>query len=150
MVLRMRRLKKWLSLSHDRRCALTLSFALVGLVRLGLTILPFKIWLAIVRKLICIDSPLRDYAPAEVKEISRDVKTASRWIPGAYCLTQAIAVQILLSRRKIASQLVIGVNKNTMHGFKAHAWVKIGNRLVIGGEGSEEFAPLLQLGKEPA
>lgn len=60
------------------------------------------------------------------------VSRTSRFVPGASCLTQALAVQTLLGMRNQRSDLKIGVGKNKEDEFVAHAWIEIGERIVIG------------------
>lgn len=51
------------------------------------------------------------------------VRTAGRIVPGATCLTQALALSHLLSRSGYASIVQIGVT-NEDGQFTAHAWVE--------------------------
>lgn len=71
------------------------------------------------------------------------IRAASRYIPRATCLTQALAAQELLSRAGHPSRVEIGVAKNEDRKFAAHAWVTCGNRIVIGGPETTRYAPLL-------
>lgn len=52
----------------------------------------------------------------------------------ADCLVQALAAQRWLERRGIGSALSIGVSNNAAEGFLAHAWLKVGDELVTGGD----------------
>lgn len=51
------------------------------------------------------------------------VRAASRFIPRATCLTQALALQRLLSRHGYRSIVQIGARHTNGH-FSAHAWVE--------------------------
>lgn len=51
------------------------------------------------------------------------------------CLVQALAAQRWLARRGVATELVLGARKAGAHGIDAHAWLKAGNRIVVGGDG---------------
>jgi hypothetical protein len=73
------------------------------------------------------------------------VRVAARHVPGASCLTQAIALHLLLERRRIGSHLVVGVAR-TNGRFRAHAWVDSDGEVLIGGEVAH-FDPLLRLGR---
>ena len=68
----------------------------------------------------------------------------SRFVPGATCLTQALAMKWMLMRRRIACQLRIGVAKDADGVFKAHAWLETeSRRVLIGGNRSPEtYRPL--------
>lgn len=59
------------------------------------------------------------------------VRLASRYVPRATCLTQALTAQMLLNGSGIDSRLQIGVARAA--GFEAHAWVECGGRVVVGG-----------------
>jgi hypothetical protein len=71
---------------------------------------------------------------------------ASRLVPGASCLTQALSLQVLLGQRGLGSRLCIGVRKSQAKGFEAHAWVESGGRILIGGQQQaredEKWTPL--------
>jgi hypothetical protein len=49
------------------------------------------------------------------------------------CVVQALAARRWLARRKIASSICIGVRKDEQ-GFQAHAWLRVGDRIVTGGD----------------
>lgn len=51
------------------------------------------------------------------------------------CLVQALAARRWLARASISSDVCIGVRKNE-EGFQAHAWLKVGERIVTGGDTS--------------
>jgi len=82
-------------------------------------------------------------APVETKEQPADacativrirsaVQRASRRVPGASCLVQAIAGHRMLGSRGIQSRIRIGVEK-TNDVFGAHAWLTVGDTTVLGG-----------------
>jgi hypothetical protein len=66
--------------------------------------------------------------------------TANRlpWHPT--CLRQALAVQRMLRRRGIPSQLHLGIT--SANDAAAHAWVTVDGQPVVGGRGLERFVPL--------
>jgi hypothetical protein len=61
----------------------------------------------------------------DVARLERTIRIASRLIPSATCLTQALALTDLLSRNGHDSTLRIGV-ANDGGRFAAHAWVECG------------------------
>ena len=75
-----------------------------------------------------------------VHDIIWSVRVASNYVPRATCLTQAITAQILLSRNNHPSNLRIGVIKDD--DFKAHAWLEIDNKIVL-GESEQDYVPIL-------
>lgn len=50
------------------------------------------------------------------------------------CLVQAVAGQRWLASLGIESTLSIGVRITAEHGFEAHAWLKVGEESVTGGD----------------
>jgi len=73
------------------------------------------------------------------------VMTASRYIPHATCLVQAIAMQALLAHNGYSSQLHIGVAKANRGQLQAHAWVEYDGRVVLGATSAQRYTPLLSL-----
>ena len=75
------------------------------------------------------------------------VRAASRLIPGATCLTQALAGQYLLGRAGIEFTVRIGVNANGEKGFAAHAWLVSGGTILLGATTKDPaaFTPLTDL-----
>lgn len=132
----MKKLRNFFTLSAADRRLLILSVCLVGLVRTGLWLLPFRVlW-----RLLARFEPQSGAAPAAepmaVKRICWAVRLTSRYIPSASCLTQALAAKVLLRRRGHAAKLRIGVAKGVVANFEAHAWVEVDGRVVIGGSDS--------------
>ena len=56
------------------------------------------------------------------------------------CLTRALVLTRLLLRRGVATELVIGAKREG--AFEAHAWLRVGDEILLGDEGHTEFAPL--------
>jgi hypothetical protein len=76
------------------------------------------------------------------------VERASRAIPGATCVPQALAAHRMLARRGYTSKIVIGVERNQLNKVAAHAWVVSGDQIIIGGtqRSLERFRILMTLG----
>lgn len=70
-----------------------------------------------------------------IDRVAFAIPRVARRVPWrADCLVQALAAQSWLRRRGIATTLVFGARKPTAADFEAHAWLKVGDRIVIGGE----------------
>jgi hypothetical protein len=69
------------------------------------------------------------------------VRTAARRVPGATCLSSALALQRLLSSAGHPSQVHIGVARDAA-GFMAHAWLVHDGVVVIGEEEHERYVQL--------
>jgi hypothetical protein len=78
---------------------------------------------------------------SSVEQLSRAVSSASRYVPHATCLTQAVALHFLLKRGGFESRVRIGVAKNNGE-FESHAWVESQGRVVLGDIGLQ-YTPIL-------
>ena len=78
---------------------------------------------------------------ADLAEIAWSVRNAARLVPGATCLTQASAGQILLARRGHAStvRLSVPAMAGTPGKLAPHAWLMAGDIIVLGGT-SQDYA----------
>ena len=77
------------------------------------------------------------------------VQVASRRLPGATCLTQALALQRLLAKAGHDAEIRIGVAKSEGGGLDSHAWVVCHGRVLVGDDGDlGRYEPILSLGLE--
>ena len=132
----MKRLRKFLSMTPSDRVLLINALLLLGAIRLGLKLLPFQ---TLRRLLARIDQPIRtlqEVEKASVDNVAWAVMVASHYIPGARCLAQALATQVLLERRGYPTQLRIGFTRDKGGQMSAHAWVESEGRVAIGGTGN--------------
>jgi hypothetical protein len=118
----------------------------VATVRLVLLVLPFR-WVRAqvdTRKLA-----LRPRGEVPAGRWAWAVQVAARRIPGATCLTQALALQWLLARAGHNASIRMGVAKDGARGFEAHAWVESNGEILLGGdEPPDRFVPILALPRE--
>lgn len=49
------------------------------------------------------------------------------------CYTQAIAARLIFKRMKIKSKIYLGMSKNSDGELSAHAWTKVGDKIITGG-----------------
>jgi hypothetical protein len=130
----MRSVATFLALSGRDRFLLLEAFATILGVRLALA-------------LVAVDR-VRGWAgrlkpgtkPAD--RIAWAVRTVWRRLPGTSCLAAALALHRLLSRQGHPSQLTIGVASGK-DGFAAHAWLICDGEILLGGEESAGYTPLL-------
>ncbi len=108
---------------------LTYGLLIVALVRLGLTFLTYRR----VRQLFPSGGGREPASMAEMRKTAWVVTAASRIVPGATCLTQAIAGQHILSRYGKSSEIRIGVHQRSIFKPDAHAWLISGRHIVLGG-----------------
>jgi Transglutaminase-like superfamily len=132
----MRKLKRFKQLAAGERRVLLHVFVMVSAVRVALWILPVQA----ARRIVARASACRD--GGSVRQLVWAVRAASRYVPGASCLTQAIAAQALLGRYGVPSQIEIGVSKNHSR-FHAHAWLVCQGQVVLGGPELEQYNSLI-------
>lgn len=133
----MRRLKRFAALGSQDRALLLRAFFLVGAIRAGLCLLPFRVVQRLAGK--------AGKGAAAIYSVGRyvwAVRAASGCVPGATCLTQALAAQVLLAQSGYDSRIEIGVAKDEQRRFRAHAWVVCGDEIVIGGAEADRYVPL--------
>lgn len=77
--------------------------------------------------------------------VAWSVNQAARLVARPTCLVRAIAGQRLLAMKGYGSEIRVGVCNSGDTGFEAHAWLKVGDTIVLGGTSSElgRFSPLI-------
>jgi hypothetical protein len=141
----------------DRRLLLA-TIWLTACIRLALSVLPFRTIKGWTESTAGLPGSraMPSLAGATWREISAGriawaVKIASRYVPAASCLTQALAAQTLLNAAGIENEIHIGVTLQEETGarkgeFGAHAWVEQGGAVLVGGsEQSMRYARILTL-----
>lgn len=137
----MRNWSRLRSLSGPEMLFLARCLTVVSAVRLALTLSSYNH----VRGLVTRLDARRDASIADLRRVAWGVAAAARLVPGASCLTQALAGQYLLARQGSASKISIGIEKGTGSELKAHAWLMSGNHIVLGGS-IKGFAHLVDHG----
>ena len=84
---------------------------------------------------------VRRFAGEDVRWVAWAVETIGdrRWMQ-APALPRALAAQTMLRRRGIASRLCLGVARER-GTLAAHAWIEVGQEMILGGDGAGEFQP---------
>jgi Transglutaminase-like superfamily len=134
-------LRQFRDLRPVERKLLLRTFALVAAIRLLLGVVPFRF----VRRLI-FTRPAVSPALAQipVKRLSWSVQASAKRIPGASCLTQALALHWLLARAGHTVDLRIGVAKDGSSGLASHAWLEHEGEILIGDNGElDRYSPIL-------
>jgi hypothetical protein len=128
--------RTWCSFSPAGRRRVLLAGVLLVLARVGVWILPFQrmAWMA--------NSARRRHRlsnSAEAYDVGWAVRVASRYVPRATCLIQALAAHVLLGWSGRRSCLHIGVAMTAKEApvsgrkdFAAHAWVECEGQVVVG------------------
>lgn len=130
-----RRLRR---ITPRRGALLALSAILLLHTRLALWLLPWP------RLLARVDPAIGAFPSRfSVAELEWAVRAASRLVPRATCLTQALTLNHLLHRAGRASLVRIGVARRSGQ-FAAHAWVEHGGTpLLSRADEIEQYVPVL-------
>ena len=102
-------------------------------VRVALWVLPSPLILAVTRRLCTGRERVIRATHTSPGQIAWAVEAASRRIPHASCLTQALATQLLLGFFGYGSRICLGVGRSEEGEFRAHVWVERDGRVLIGG-----------------
>ena len=135
-------LGKSLRLSGEDRGLVLRAVLLVGAIRLGLAVLSFR---TLQQALARLAQPLSNPQGSRVGSTDRllwAIRRASLCVPGASCLTQALAAQVLLARHGHQADLRIGVARDLERRLQAHAWLEQGGRVLLGADEGRAYTLL--------
>jgi hypothetical protein len=122
--------------AHDRALLFS-AMRLVLFIRAALWVFPYRV----VRQRL-LQHRASKTQNSDCLRIAWAVSAVSRYIPGATCLTQALAADDLLRTYGYEPSIHIGVARNRQKVLEAHAWVEIQGRIILGNAGVERFTPL--------
>ena len=116
---------------------------MLSFFRLALKFIPVQTltaWMSHPRQ---IDTSLaHDRVSRTLRHIEWSIAAVVRHAPFTFvCFPQCLAAYFMLRRRHIASTLVYGVTREHDQ-LKAHTWVKVGDRTIVGGEAAAGFTVL--------
>ena len=134
----MERLRKFFRLPVPERLLLVRAITLLALVRVALWLFPFRIIQLISAKVVqaCATSHHGKRLPSERGVWA--LQAASRYVPHATCLTQALAGQLLIAFNGTSASVRIGVAKTGAKDFEAHAWLESEGKILIGGADADQ------------
>ena len=122
--------------THDKTLVMTAAFHVLS-VRVALWLLPYRV----VRKWLTQRKAIHSNNLG-CAQIAWAVSTVSRYVPGATCLTQALAAEWMLRCHGYNPYFHIGVTKNQSRALEAHAWIEVEGKVILGDTGLERFTPL--------
>ena len=138
MMIPARPLQQFSRLSSERRRLLLRALFVLTAVSAAVALLPF-------RRAIRLGSlPLGRGRPASPDEFAWAVEAAARRLPWrTMCIEKGLAVQRMLRAAGVDAALRYGARHLPGSGeLKAHVWVMVGGKAVIGGEEAADFAPV--------
>lgn len=116
----------------------------VLVIRILLWVLPFATWRQLFARALA-GLPRSDAAAghaASGPRVARAVSRAARLVPGASCLTQALAARFLLARAGEFARLRLGVARGARGSLHAHAWLETSQGTLDVSAAGGAFAPL--------
>jgi transglutaminase-like putative cysteine protease len=137
-------LKRYWSVSPDRRRLLWEALASLAIARIAMACVPFP---RIASWLGTPGTKSPDTATPEATRMAEAVGWAVRVLGtrvpwDGRCLTQALAATSMLRRRGLEGTVSLGVCDGKSIEFEAHAWMRVGSIIVTGGPGHERFKTL--------
>lgn len=119
---------------------------LVVAVRFSLSLTSFKWTRRVLESRLLWRVQMRGANPYRIKNCSRAIGLASKIVPKATCLTQALALQALLKLCGKTAELRLGVSQDFVGTFDAHAWLELDGEILIGNKpGLGNYSVLPQL-----
>ncbi len=134
-------LRKIARLDASDRLLLVEAAFVVPVVRIALTILPFRFvhhGVAAATRFLHRPAPA---VPHTLNRVTWAVTTVASRVPRATCLTQALAATLLLVRHGHAATLRVGVAKNDDGILCAHAWLESAGQAILGEPAPGAFVP---------
>lgn len=125
----------------ENKCQFIYVYFLSGMIRLSILIISFKY----LRKYLGIPKKESSFEISEegleiAKQVRRLVLQVCYHTPWeSKCLVQAILSAHLLKRKGMESTLYLGVSKNVEGDMQAHAWLRVGETIIMGGEIKNDF-----------
>jgi Uncharacterised nucleotidyltransferase/Transglutaminase-like superfamily len=132
---------RWRALPLSQKWLLAEAFAALLAARASLVLFPVR-WI-----FRWLEKPLRNPAtprrPEVVERIRWAVLTVARYGPLSFvCFPQALAAHAMLRRRGIGSIMHYGVRRSADRQIRAHTWLEVDNRVLLGGESALLYAPI--------
>jgi hypothetical protein len=127
------KLRKLFQLEPIDQQLLIEAYLCLGLVRLGLWLLPFGSLRKVLNKINSYQ--ITDKLPVfvQIEQITTAINRSSHYSPGdVKCLAKALATEVLLTKYGYFPLLKIGVAKGERGQLEAHAWVEERGKIVIG------------------
>ncbi len=123
------------------------ALALLGFFRVCLAVLPVhKIVGAMTRRSAGAGDATEEELAVALR-VRWAVEAAVRRSPVRFvCFPQTLAGYAMLRRRGVASTMVYGVKRSPESELIAHTWLVLGERAVVGGGGTGEFAEVRRWG----
>ncbi|MFL6427076.1 MAG: lasso peptide biosynthesis B2 protein [Acidobacteriaceae bacterium] len=131
---------RWRSLAAGKKWMALEAFGALAIARCALVLLPAR-WI-----FRWLESPLHAARSGDsdvVERVRWAVLTVARYGPLSFvCFPQALAAHAMLRRRGIGSIMHYGVRRSADRKLRAHTWLEVDHRMLLGGESALLFAPI--------
>ena len=134
----MKNIRRFLHLSWSDRLLIIEAVVWLGVITLGLRVLP----LLTLQRLLLKQAEHHSRS-LTAQRITGAIRMASHCVPKAACLSQALTAQFLLAQSGYDAELQIGAAKSADGKLEAHAWVTSESGILIGNlPDLDRFVPL--------
>lgn len=141
--------RRFLHAPKERKAILIEAAVAIAFAR-GLTLLPIHVYTrAFGRERRKSPLALPSQQVGTARRVGSAVQRAATVVPfKAVCIEQALAASLMLRLRGVASTAYLGVHRDPTQrqvdprGFNAHAWLRVGEKIVVGGPDVAEYVPL--------
>lgn len=116
-------------------------FLMLCLAGLANLLLPFKVYSRFLGQ-INSESPKnpKNVDWEYVDRVSESVRNVSKVSPFNFkCLIQSSVGKYFIAQERIDSTIYFGVKKDESQNLKAHAWLRVGPKIVLGGEVADQY-----------
>jgi hypothetical protein len=146
----MNRLKKFLRCGGTDRRLLIEALALLCWARLLIRVVPFR------RIAPHLGQAMKE-SPVNIGDAERQLASRIAWAVqavvrnaplGFVCLPQAIAAKWMLRRRRVPSTLYLGLQRKEDVDLTAHAWLRVGDRILTGRAESLNHTAIAMFGEQ--
>ena len=131
-------MKRWLACGWRQRRAVLFAYMMGAMCRVALRVGRYETARRVMARIAGSGCGL------SAGEISWAAVAGAGRVPGANCLVVALVGEAMLKASGYEANLCIGVS--TREGFKAHAWVEMDGRAVIGAAADGEYTRLEPVG----
>jgi hypothetical protein len=122
------------------------ALVLLGFFRAALSMAPARTIIGRLTRGRCDETAHGDVASQQLliaRRVRWAVSAAVRRSPVEFvCFPQALAGYTMLRRRGVASTLMYGVARSEQEELLAHAWLMMGETVVLGGDAAKGFTPV--------
>ena len=128
----MKKALTFLRLNRDDKHLLVRIAVLMLSIRIGMSVVPFRVLLAFLRSWRERQSVARALDKKRAKRALWGITVISPYVPGATCLTRALAALTVLGHMGQDACLRFGIARQQGGELTGHAWVEAEGKIVMG------------------